>query len=189
MNFLERSVKLRNDADLMMQEIRLQSILQPYGPVISTGSYFLDVMVYPDIDLYIPLISIEQLFQIGGQLACSDKVFQVKFEKSFLANLPGGLYLNCHVEYGDWERPWKIDIWSLDEVTLKHQMEPMLSFKNKLTTEKKAQIIRYKMSILTEEKRTPLYSGYFIYKAFLDEGLNDHEQVTAYLIANGIKMN
>lgn len=172
-----------------MQEIHLQNILQPYGPVFSTGSYFLDVMVYPDIDLYIPLLSIEQLFTIGGQLASSNNVIQVKFEKSFLENLPGGLYLNCRVEYGDWERPWKIDIWSLDDVTLNHQMEPVLSFKNKLTAEKRAQIIRYKMSILTEEKRTPRYSGYFIYKAFLDECLNDPEQVTAYLIANGIKMN
>jgi hypothetical protein len=189
MDFLERSAKLRSEADRMLQEIHLQSILQPYRPVFSTGSYFLDVMVYPDIDLYIPLISIEQLFRIGGQLACSSKVFQVKFEKSFLENLPGGLYLNCRVEYGDWERPWKLDIWSLDEATLKHQMEPMLSFKNRLTAEKRAQIIRYKMSILTEEKRTPRYSGYFIYKAFLDECLNDPGQVTAYLIANGIKMN
>ncbi|MCX6033578.1 MAG: hypothetical protein NTV38_01165 [Chloroflexi bacterium] len=125
MNFLERAAKLRKEADLMMQEIRLHDILRPYGPVISTGSYFLDVMVYPDIDLYIPLISIEHLFQIGGQLASSDKVFQVKFEKSSMANLPGGLYLKSRVEYGEWERPWKIDVWSLDEVTLKHQMEPI----------------------------------------------------------------
>ena len=189
MNFLERAAKLRREADVVMQAIGLQKILRPYGPVTMTGSYFLDVMVYPDIDLYIPGISIEQFFMIGAQLAGCDEVFHVIFEKSFLENLPGGLYMQARVKWGEWERPWKIDIWSLDEKLLRQQMEPMLSFKEKMTSEKRARIIHYKMSVLTLEKRTPRYSGFFIYKAFLDEGLVDDDQVTAYLVANGIKMS
>jgi hypothetical protein len=41
---------------------------------------------------------------------------------------------------------------------------------------------------MTSLKRTPIYSGYFIYKAFLDEGLTDFDQVTQYLISHEIQM-
>ena len=75
-----------------MQSIRLYEILEPYGKVALAGSYFLDVMVYPDIDLYIPPVTIEQLFQIGAQLARAERVKQVTFEKDSTV-LPGGLYL------------------------------------------------------------------------------------------------
>lgn len=188
MHPLEYAGKLRQEADLILQKVRLMEILGPSRKITFTGSYFLDVMVYPDIDIYIPALTVAQLFQVGAQLAESELVAQVIFEKSNNPQLPGGLYLKPRIAYGDWGRPWKIDIWSLDEALIEQKMEPMQGFKARMTDQVRGQIINYKLSIMTSTSRTPMYSGYFIYKAFIDEGLTAYEEVTQYLIKNGIEI-
>ena len=186
---LERATKLRQEADIVLGLIKLYDILRPYGKVFTTGSFFLDVMAYPDIDLYITKVNLEQLFHIGAQLARSELVTQVIFEKTDDPVLmPEGLYLKPRLNYGDWGRPWKIDIWSLDESVILEKMVEMRRFQAKLTPELRQQILDYKLSIFTPQLRTPKYSGYYIYKAFLDMGLTDFTSVTQYLLLNGIQM-
>ena len=85
---IERASRLRWEADLILQEIRLYDILSPYGRVVPTGSYFLNLMTYPDIDVYLSQISIAEVFEIGGQLANSESVYQVVFGKSRTPDLP-----------------------------------------------------------------------------------------------------
>jgi hypothetical protein len=188
MNPLTRSSLLRQEADLVMHAIGLHDILAPYGPVAFIGSYFLDTMAYPDIDISIPPVTIAQLFGIGGRIAASELVAEVVFQRSKPPDPPGGLYLKPRIAYGDWGRPWKIDIWSLSETLISRSVAEMQRFKAAMTEPLREQIIRYKCSILTPAGRTPTYSGYHIYKAFIDEGLSDFGEVTRYLIAHGIRV-
>lgn len=186
---LQRSARLRKEADFILGTVKLYDILRPYGRIVPTGSYYLDLMVYPDIDLYLSRVSLEELFAIGARLASCEMVYQVVFEKSREAELPGGLYLKPRIEYGDWGRPWKIDIWSLDDQVIDAKMVAMYRFKRDLTAELRERILRYKCSILTRDHRTPMYSGYHICRAFLDEGLTDFGEVTQYLLEHGIRMD
>jgi len=186
---LERADLLRREADIVMELIGLHDILQKYAIVFPTGSYLLDVMVFPDIDLYISLVGIPQLFEIGAQIALCELVTQVVFERSDdPILLPGGLYLKPRIRYGNWGRPWKIDIWSLDEAIISSKMAEMEHFRSRLTPELRQKIIEYKLSIMTAQLRPPAYSGYYIYKAFIDEGLVEFESVTRYLTAHGIDL-
>jgi hypothetical protein len=68
-------------------------------------------------------------------------------------------------------------------------MNDMQRFFDRMTPEIRQQIIRYKLSILTSQLRTPMYSGNYIYKAFIDEGLTDFNQVTDYLYSCGIRVD
>jgi hypothetical protein len=143
-NPLQRSASLRQEADFILQAVNLYEIVQPYGRITPTGSYYLDVMAYPDIDLYLSKVTVEKMFAIGGQLAACDLVYQVVFEKSQTPRLPGGLYLKPRIAYGEWERPWKIDIWSLADELIDEKMAEMHRFKQVMTAEIREQIIRYK---------------------------------------------
>ena len=189
LNPVERAAALRQEADSVLQEVKLYEIVRPYGQVVPTGSYYLDVMMYPDIDLYISKVSVEDLFDIGAQLAKCEMVYQVVFEKSRTAQLPGGLYLKPRIERGEWGRPWKIDVWSLEDAVIDAKMEEIRRFKEEMTAQVRERILRYKYSVLTKNHRTPMYSGYHICKAFIDEGLTDFGQVTEYLVERGICMS
>jgi hypothetical protein len=188
MSPLERAAKLKHEAGLLLQEIQLADSLRSFGRLIPTGSYFLDVMVYPDLDLYLSPVSVAQLFQLGAHLASFEKVYEVVFQKSRRADLPGGLYLKARVEYGDWGHPWKIDIWSLADTLIAAKMQEMQGFKERMTAHLREQIITYKFSIMTEQQRTPMFSGLHVYRAFIDEGLSDFGEVSQYLLDHGIKM-
>jgi hypothetical protein len=186
---LEHATRVRQEADQVLKLVRMYDILRQYGKLYLTGSYYLDVMVYPDIDLYITEVSISQIFEIGEQIATCKLVTQVVFEPTDdPVHMPDGLYLKSRLNYGEWGRPWKIDLWSLAENVILGKVEAMRHFQQKMTPEYREQIIRYKLSVMTSKKRTPMYSGYYIYKAFLDEGLTDFESVTRYLISCGIHM-
>jgi len=144
---LERASQLRKEADVVLGLIGLSDIFRPYGKVFPSGSYFLDVMAYPDIDLYITKVTLDQLFAIGAQIAKSELVIQVVIEKTDdPLHMPGGLYLKPRIKYGDWGRPWKIDIWSLSDGVIQAKMAEMDHFLSKLTPELRLAIIRYKLS-------------------------------------------
>jgi len=184
---LELADTLHRQAEQVLAEIQVVEILSAYGTVTPTGSYLLNVMVYPDIDIYLPKLSVEQIFAIGGQMASNEKVVQVVFEPGD-ATMPGGLYLKLRIANSTWGRPWKLDLWSLEAELLEQKMAPMQHFLACMTPELRSQIIQYKLSVLTPALRTPMYSGYFIYKAFIDEGLTDFGEITRYLVANGIQV-
>ena len=180
--------RLHQQAGQLLEELRLAEIIAPYGATTPTGSYYLNVMVYPDIDVYLPKLSIAELFSVVGQLAQAAGVVQAVFEQNDQM-MPGGLYFKLRIANKEWERPWKVDLWSIDPDLMEEKIAPMRNFLDCLTPELRLQIIRYKLSVLTPAGRTPMYSGYFIYKAFIDEGFTDFEQITQYLRTNGIRVD
>lgn len=120
-------------------------------------------------------------------MASNEKVVQVVFEQGD-ATMPGGLYLKLRIANSTWKRPWKLDLWSLEAELLEQKIAPMRHFLACMTPELRSQIVQYKLSVLTPALRTPMYSGYFIYKAFIDEGLTDFGEITRYLVTNGIQV-
>jgi hypothetical protein len=68
MDPLARASLLHQEADEILQIIRFHEIMAPFGPLTFTGSYFLDLMAFPDIDVEAPTMTEGQIFDVLARL-------------------------------------------------------------------------------------------------------------------------
>lgn len=168
--------------------IDLRRHCAPIGKVVPTGSYYMNLMMYPDIDLYLPHTTIDKLFVLAAKFAKIKYVDKVVFQKGDKGDLAGGYYIKPRIKYGKWGRPWKVDIWSLPVRIINKKQKELRNLKERMTPQQRRLILEYKYSILTDQRRTPMFSGIYIYRAVIDHGMTDRKKITKYLKANGIKM-
>lgn len=188
MNVLERSSLLRKEADEIIVHTELVKHCASIGKITYSGSYFLDLMMYPDIDIYLPETTMDKMLDLAKCFARNKQVEMINFRKGLAGPLRNALYLSPRLEMGNWGRHWKIDIWAVDEKNLQEKQNEIIAIKNQLTEEKRKIILEYKYRILTQDGRTPMYSGIFIYRAVLNHGLIKFDEITDYLRQNGVKI-
>jgi hypothetical protein len=131
-------------------------------------------------------MTIDQIFQACAALAACPLVIQVVFERPNEPRLPGGLYFKPRIAYGSWGRPWKIDIWAIERRLIAQQTAELDELRRRITPELRELIVRYKVSRLNSQNRTPMGSGYWIYQAVLVEGRRCEAEIDAYLAEKGI---
>lgn len=144
-------------------------------------------MMYPDVDLYLPASSPEEMMKVAGKLALHDCVKEIVFQKGGPAELADGLYLKPVIRLGAWERNWKIDIWSVPADVAQKKQAELTDLKARMSPDQKQLILAYKFSILTDG-RTPMFSGIHIYRAVVNLGLTDFSEINSYLRENGISL-
>ena len=184
----ERSRRLREEADEVLELIGLRELLEPLGPITPTGSYFLDLMMYPDIDLQVPHTTPERLVSIGVELAKLPCIKKLRYLRGGSGQLKDGFYIKPEIEYGDWGRLWKVDIWSLPSDVTDRQYREMTGLKDRMTAAQRGTILETKYRLLNDQGRTPMFSGIFIYRAVIDEGLTKHAEIVEYLEAHRIEV-
>ena len=184
----ERARRLRREADEVLELVGLRALLEPLGPIMETGSYYMDLMMYPDIDLCLPPTTPEKLLGVAMELGKIERVKKLRFLRGGSGELKDGLYIKPEIESGDWGRLWKVDIWALPEEVLAEKRREMESLKARMTPEERALVLDTKYRLLTDEGRTPMFSGIFIYRAVIDEGMRDLGSIVGYLRENGINL-
>lgn len=185
---LERAAKLKQEADHLLQEIQLEELCRPIGKITPTGSYSLDLMIYPDIDLYLPPAKPRQLFEIASNLVENHPVRRVNFIRGGSKPLKDALYIKPVIDLGTWGRPWKIDIWAVDLNFIEEKTAELKHYKIQMTPKLRELILNYKYSILNQEGRTPIMSGIHIYRAVFDLKLRKFSELTQYLRDQGIEL-
>ncbi len=182
----DRARKLKKEADELLDSIALAKLCKPIGELIPTGSYFLDLMMYPDIDLYLPPAKPRLLFDIAASLVENEPVTRVNFLNGGPGELKNALYIKPVIAVGDWERAWKIDIWAADLAFIEKKNKELEELGRKMTPQQRHLSLEYKFSVLNAQGRTPMYSGIHIYRAVVEHGLCEFEEITQYLRKNSI---
>ena len=196
MNALEIATRLRREAQTIIYDRGLDAILQPYGRVLYTGSYAVDMMAWPDIDISMILEpdprSLDAFFEIGKRIAEIPGTFRLNFFDNFVARSPGdealpkGLYWGIRVQPEGCETPWKIDLWAVDAESIEKSKAWIARVRQALDEGTRRLIIEAKHSLLTPEGRTPILSGYHICEAILFKGLRTGDEIRSYLREQGI---
>jgi hypothetical protein len=78
---IERSAKVRQEADFVMEEIGLHDILAPCDRVVLQGSYYLNTMIYPDIDLYVSKMALHRFVGLSQTPPHSTRTCRRKLSK------------------------------------------------------------------------------------------------------------
>ena len=176
---------IKEEANEILNEKGLLSILKSYGEVHITGSYELNLMTWRDLDIYLEIENITEtsFFVLGGKIAELLKPVKMSFRNETIAKtkgLPNGMYWGTYL--GD-ERngDWKIDVWAVTAAECQRLLKYCTLIKNKLTPVNSLQILYIKSKSWKNSQFRRSFVSTDIYNAVLERGITDMEEFEEYL--------
>lgn len=166
-NLEKHSKETKEQADELLQTTKLLSILEKFGNVHVIGSYPLDIMYGPDIDIIVETKnprkgSIDALQEIVNK-ELFRKIEHGDFVKFPMEKRPKGyiLVLKAVVDGVKWE----IEVWFLEDVS--KQLNYNKHLKSKLTEQNRINILEAKHLRETSDTSKHALSSYEIYEQTL----------------------
>lgn len=184
-DLLGRQDSLQKEARRQLTELELLTLLSPFGDVIVVGSVITGLMTWPDIDLevigkHIP--TKEAVGEIAKKLFTNQDIFRVWMmdnrEKSDI-HQPAGLYVGAKRHVGS--EVWKFDIWFLKDGDQRSGKDDLGWVKAGLTPERRNIILSIKDQISDDPMYRKTIFSFDIYKAVLEEGIEDIDGFKEYL--------
>lgn len=176
---------IKGEADAILNEQGLRSVLNQYGSAHITGSYALDLMTWRDLDIYLETDSIHvtEFFILGSKIASILKPVKMSFRNEIMGQtkgLPVGFYWGVYL--GD-ERngAWKIDIWAVDTAECKRLITYCTVIKQKLTPTLSHHIRDIKSQCWKDPGYRRDYISTDIYQAVLENNITGIEEFKHYL--------
>src|SRR5688572_27081686 len=128
---------LHREADTLLYERGLLSVLQRYGRPQLTGSYTLGLMTWRDLDLDLVTddVDLSGFFALGSTVALVLDPVRMHFRNERRAQTPGlpaGLYWGIYL--GDTDGlGWKIDLWAITSDEHRSRLAAMQALEARLT--------------------------------------------------------
>lgn len=178
MELLKQSKQVKREADEILAQGKVLEVLQKYGEVLIKGSYAIDLMLSPDIDINIigPEAGREQAIAalndfIKGDYFGSYHLYDWFKERKDV--FPEGYYVGLQKVIE--KKKWKIDIWFL-----KQEDQRSANIMKKLTSiDDRTKELILELKQYRSEKDFRLNS-YRIYEAVLEHGITTPEQLKKF---------
>jgi len=181
----ERAAQIRREAESVLHGQGLLAMAQRLGETFVGGSYFLDLMVWRDLDLYIkaPDVSIADFFSLGADVTAHFGAWKSFFTDN-RARDPRGLYWG--IRLGDLrEGAWKFDIWAVDAARFDDTVHQAGTFIDRLTAESRGAILQIKAKYWDDPRYRGTVTSATIYEAVLDAGVRTIAEFETYLARAG----
>jgi len=177
----ERAAQIRREGDTVLHERGLFAMARRLGETFVGGSYFFDLMVWRDLDLYIkaPDVSIGDFFSLGAAVTERFGAWKSFFTDNRACD-PSGLYWG--IRLGDLRQgAWKFDIWAVDAARFDHTVLQAHQFVDRLTADSRDAILRIKAQYWDDPRYRGTITSAAIYEAVLDSGVRTVADFETYM--------
>jgi hypothetical protein len=176
--------RLRSDADLLLRNTALLSLLANYGIVHPTGSYAYDLMTWRDIDLCVATddLDTQTIFRLGGALAALPHVGSMYYRNEFIMRTPGNpiAVFWCVDFYLPNAEKWKVDILLATPEAVRQVLLPGQQLQGRLTQATREAILRIKGVVCQRPGYRQEFGSRAIYRAVTEDNVATVEEWDAW---------
>ncbi|MGE5652859.1 MAG: hypothetical protein ACM3ZQ_01140 [Bacillota bacterium] len=174
---------LRLEADQLLYGHGLLHLLEEYGVPTITGSRYLDLMVWRDLDLYVTIdqFSRLRLYELLDAI-CSTfqpKWIEAKEEKDFPPGCDRSFFLGFETEVLG-TGLWNVDIWFMDAEYIAER-QAYLDRIRLASEETRAVIHRLKQGLCQSPEYGQSFFSVDVYNSVLDDGVATIEEFHQWL--------
>lgn len=186
---IKHAKRLHQEASELLNKEGLLPMLNAFGTTSVIGSYTLDIMTWPDIDISMNLPSeqnVELFFELGKRIATKFEITKMSYSNHFIRGFPGfdhGLYWGTQLRYAG--REWKIDLWGYDDTNYQKHIAEFDELHRQLQQADRAAILRIKHVICQHpDYRGNVYNSMAIYRAVLEDKVESVDEFKAWVEKN-----
>lgn len=183
---VEYARQLRQEATALLDKEGLLSMLKAVGTTQVIGSYALDTMTWPDIDISMNLPqaqNVELFFELAQRIATKFEITKMSYSNHYIRNFPGydhGLYWGIQLRYAGTE--WKVDLWGYNDTDYQRHIAEANELFRQLQQADRLAILRIKYVICQQpEYRGNVYNSMAIYRAVLEDKVESVDGFNAWL--------
>ena len=177
---------LRREATELLDKEGLLSMLKDVGTTQVIGSYALDTMTWPDIDISMNLPdaqNVEVFFELAKSIATKFEITKMSYSNHYIRNFPGfdhGLYWGILLRYAG--REWKVDLWGYNDTDYQRHITEANELSCQLQQADHLAILRIKHVICQHpEYRGNVYNSMAIYRAVLEDKVESVDAFKTWL--------
>lgn len=173
-------MNLKEEGRIILEDEGLLDIIGEYGEFQIVGSYDLDLLIKPDIDISICVekFEIDRYFSLCSEITKKLKPSRVKYIDQSLQKLPfpfeEGYFLGLHIPRKD--ILWTIDGWVFTPKIFKERVASHNRIKEKLNRDTREILLTIKKSVCNN----PNYISTDLYNAVLFENVTSLHEFFAW---------
>jgi len=175
---------LREEARRLLEDDGLLTLIKAVGPTTVIGSYTLDLMTWPDIDISLQLpheTDVATFFGLGQRVALGFQVAKMSYSNMFLRTdqaFGHGLYWGIRLIHGG--GLWKIDLWAYGREAYKRHMAEFEQLRCRLANLNRAAILRIKSEVCLRPQYRADVTSMDVYEA-VEQGMRSVAEFDRWL--------